>query len=352
MADNIDDLIDGAQQPSEDERIRILQRENARLRKQIRERESGWALLKPILESVYDTPSGLHVLPFKASENPAPRETAVLHLTDIHYGKKTETFNASVCEERMLVLCEAVGEIVTLRRKNAGIHSLKLLLGGDMTEGQGIFPGQAHELDVDIVSQVIREGPEAVANVVLFMANLFPLVEVHAVPGNHGRVDRHGDKRLNNDSTFYEIVRHLIQKSGADNVTWDLPYDRPEGREWYARFPICGPWEGMLVHGDQVKGSLGYSWYGWGKKTMRWAVAKESRGFQFLFGGHWHSHGVFEDNELTIMATGSVESNNSYALETMAASGGPKQRLCFFNERWGILNDNFIHLRDPQHDLS
>lgn len=345
----IDELMTNDQPENVDERIRILQRENAKLRKRVEKEESGWDLIRSVLEQAYDAPSELRVHKPKASRK-AQREVAVLHLTDTHFGKKTATYNAAVCRERLLTVCEAVSEIVTLRRKFAAVDELRLLLGGDLVEGGGnIFPGQAHELDVDMVSQVLREGPEVHANVVLSMLSLFPRVHVHAAPGNHGRIDRFGKQSFNADSIVYEIMRHLVsrvQKELPGRLTWDLPLDREEGREWYARFPIVGDWSGMLVHGQQVKGSLGYSWYGWGKKGIRWAVAKESRGFQYLFGGHWHTHGCFEDNDVTILSTASMESSNSYALETLAASGTAKQRLCFFNERYGLLADNPIKLED------
>lgn len=345
MAD-VDELVEQEQPENADERVQILLRENAKLRKKIAGGESGWDIIRLVLEDVYDKPSGLLVRKPKRSTR-GGSEVATLHVTDVHYGKVTPTYSVDVCETRLLQLCQAVSEIVELRRKFASIDHLQLLLGGDMIEGQGIFPGQAYEVDVDIVSQMLKEGPEVIANLVLSLASQFRTVEVVAVPGNHGRIDRFGSQRLNADSVFYEVVRKLVSfVIKDDRITWDLPLDRETGRQWYSRFKIAGPWEGMLVHGDQVRGQLGFPWYGFGKKVAGWRTAADTTGFQFLFSGHFHTHAAFDLHDCTVLSTGSVESTNCYALENMAASGEPKQRLCFFNDHWGLLADHPIKLSE------
>ena len=340
---------------SNDDRVALLRRENQKLQKKLRSRDTGWDIIRHTLEEVYSEPSLLKVSPPKKPKRrnllaSKHTEVAVLHLTDIHYGKVTPTYNTSVCEERLLLLCEAVEEIVALRRTTATIDRLKLLLGGDMIEGQNIFPGQAMETEVDIVKQMIKEGPEIIANVILRMLQLFPRVEVEAVPGNHGRLDRHGAKSLNADSVFYEIVRTLVGKAAKDEserISWNLPFDREDGRQWYARFKIIGDHEGMLVHGDQVRGQLGYPWYGWGKKVAGWGLNPETCGFQFVFGGHYHTQGSFPINNVRVMATASTESTNQYALENFSSAGPPEQRLNFFNRRYGLLAEYPVHLSNP-----
>lgn len=331
-----------------DEKVKRVLRENARLRRRLQERESGWEIIQGVLQEVYDAPSGLRVYK-PASSRKAAKETALVHLTDLHYGKVTPTYNVSICEERMDGLCEAVQEIVALRRQTAAIDKCVLLLGGDMIEGEGIFGGQAWETEVDLVTQMVKEGPEVVANVLLFLLQHFREVEVHAVPGNHGRQAKFGSQTHNADSVFYEIVRMLtrfVNKNERGRIKWNLPLDRPRGDQWYARFPIVNRWGGMLVHGDQIRGQLGFPWYGYGKKVAGWRTAPATAGFQFLFSGHFHTHAAFDLHDCLVLSTGSPESTNAYALENMAASGSPKQRLCFFNERWGILADYPIHLHD------
>lgn len=353
MADKAKDPIDelfSADAP-QDEKVKILLRENARLRKKIEKRESGWELIESVLEEVYDAPSGLHVRTPPKSKKKSKPEVACLHLTDIHFGKRTESYSASVVEERLLVLQEAVAEITSLRRSFAKCDTLKLLFGGDFLEGQDIFPGQAYEVDVDIVNQVLKDGPEMYTNTLAFLAGLFRNIEVYGVGGNHGRQNRFGDKRYNADSILYNTVRSMFQKldpKAAKRVTWDLPFDRPPGREWFSRFDLTdtpGKWGGMLIHGDQVRGgAFGFPWYSYARRVGGWSTADATKGFDYLFGGHFHTAANFDLNKVTVLATGSTESGNAYALENYSGAGRPQQRLCFFGEKHGLLADHRVYV--------
>ena len=348
----IDDLIQSANPApvdplAADERIRVLLKENTRLKKQLSAEESGWSIIKSVLEDCYDKPLDINIVPPKSVGGGNSTETAVLHLTDIHYGKKTETYGVEVVESRLIELCKAVSEITDLRRRFAKVGTCKLLLGGDMIEGEGIFPGQAWETDADLIAQMIKAGPEIVLNVILSLLQTFENVEVVGVPGNHGRQGKFNSKTNNADSIYYEIVRKLVtiaSPAAAERIKWDIPLDRERGKQWYGRFNICGPWEGMLVHGDQIKGQLGFPWYGFGKKVGGWRTSRQTGGFQFLFSGHFHTHAAFDLHDCTVFSTGSVESSNAYALENFAACGTPKQRLVFFNDKYGALTDYPIHL--------
>jgi hypothetical protein len=320
----------------------ILLRENQRLKKQLADREAGWEIIRDVLKDVYSEPLNILLAQPKESALPGSREVAVLHVTDVHYGKETPTYDIATCEARMVEYFNSVSEIVALRRKVAPVDEAVILLGGDMIEGEGIFHHQAWETQVDLIEQMVKSGPEYCVNLLLSVAQLFPKVRVHAVPGNHGRQGKFMSPRTNADSVFYEIVRKMVSLASpeaAARIEWDLPLDRERGSQWFSRFPIIGEWAGILVHGDQVKGQMGYSFYGWGKKIQGWNSAKRTSGFTHCFGGHWHTHGSFDVNSVTMFATGSPESSNCYALETMGAAGDPKQRLVFFNERYGTLAD-------------
>lgn len=337
----IEELVANESQPV-DERIKLLLKENTRLRGKLAKRESGVEIITGVLQDVYKKPSDLKVLkPRKSKKSQA--ETALLHLTDIHYGKLTSTFDTSTCVDRMIQLSEAVEEIVALRRSSAAINKIVVLLGGDMVEGQNIFPGQAFSLDADIVQQCLKDGPEVVANTIIHMASIFPEVEVQAVPGNHGRVDKNGSGQFNTDSIFYEVVRGLVSKV-AKNVTWNLPLDREPGKQWFAYTQIEGRGV-VLIHGDFRGGptnTLGYPWYAIGRRVAHWSSVFPS--FEFVFVGHNHVWAGFETAGKMVLATGSIESNNDYAAKNFASEGQPHQRLCFFNDSYGIISDIRIHL--------
>ncbi len=328
-----------------DSRVKLLRNENKNLRQKLTQKHAGLDVVEAAFKEAFSKPLDITIIKPPTAKKKAHAEEALLHLTDIHFGKATTTYNSTVAAERLIKVVEAVQEIVELRRNFATIKRLRIALGGDMLEGEGgIFPGQSHEIDQDLVDQMIKFGPEKVAGLILSLLQMFDEVCVDGVPGNHGRQSRDSAKRFNADSIFYEIVRYIVKAvpEAAKRVQWNLPLDRKPGEEWFAHFKICDTWGGALVHGDQIMGQLGLPWYGFGKKVAGWASCMPA--FDYLYSGHFHTHAAFDLHDRHVMSTGSTESDNAYAKENMASAGSPKQRLCFFNKKYGLLTDIPLHL--------
>ncbi len=101
----------------------------------------------------------------------------------------------------------------------------------------------------------------------------------------------------------------------------------PEGeRAWYQIMDV-GEYRAMLIHGDQIRGSMGFPWYGLGKKVHSWASGglPGNDGFDDLFMGHYHQMAAVPLNHRTVWANGSTESTNTYAAENLAAQSTPGQ---------------------------
>jgi len=351
VVSQLSELDQKLQELDTDQRVALLRKENKALRAKLAKKEAGWDIVQSAFEQAYDSPLSISITPPRKQPKRKLTEEAVLHLTDVHIGKETATYNSTIAAERLIKVVNSVQEIVELRRNFANINTLHILLGGDLLEGEGnIFPGQAHEIDQDFIEQCIKEGPTYIANTILSLLQFFPKIIIKGVPGNHGRTNRFGAKRNNADSIFYQITRlivntHLPPKQ-QKRIEWDLPLDREGGSEWYAQGKFCDSWGYLLVHGDQIRGALGFPWYGFGKKVAGWASHLEP--WDYLFSGHFHTHASFDIQDREVLSTGSVESDNAYALENMAAAGSPKQRLCFFNKSRGLINDHRIHLEDRE----
>jgi hypothetical protein len=327
-----------------DARVQQLLRENSALRRKLSQKDAKIDIVRSVVAEAYDVPSNLRKLSF-VRKTKHHDETAVLHITDTHYGKLTVSYDVNTCEQRLIHLCKAVEAIVKLRRKGAGINKLVLLLGGDMIEGQDIYPHQAWETDVDIVRQMIKDGPEVIANVVLFLCQLFPEVEVKGVVGNHGRLSKTGSQLLNSDAVFYEIVRSLVDKTKPKcGLSWDLPFDRGPDKQWYAYGSVHGHGV-LLIHGDS-KGpgnQLGYPWYSVGRKAAQWASVIPDP-YEYLYIGHNHIWADFESAGIRILATGSTESDNTHAAKNFASASQPHQRLGFYNRKYGLLANHMLKL--------
>ena len=332
----------------DDARVRVLRRQVARLQKQVHAKQTGLELLKDAFVEAYSEELDIKQPVYSPKQSKKPLEIPILHITDVHFGKRTATYNIAVAEERMRMLAEKTVKLVELRRSVSKIDELHIFLGGDFGEGEGaIFPGQALEIDQDVVGQLVKEGPRIMTEQFLLFMSHFKKLVVKAVPGNHGRISRFAAKRNNFDNWFYLGLRHMVDNSLSSKdrarIEWDLPFDRVAGNEWYAHHKTFD-YGHMLVHGDQIRGALGFPWYGVGKKLSGWADLVPD--FSYLWMGHFHTQAAYVINKRMVLAGGTPESSNAYAAESLAAGGDPVQRLAFFGEKHGLVVDAPISLEE------
>ena len=343
---SLSELDDQLVKLDDDARVRVLRKQVARLQKQLQARETGLELLRDTFIEAYGSDLEIKEPKYSPKKSRNPVEIPILHITDVHFGKRTATYNIAVAEERMQALAEKTVQLVELRRSVAKINELHIFLGGDFGEGEGaIFPTQAHEIDQDVVGQLVKEGPRIMTEQFLLFLSHFKKLVVKAVPGNHGRISRFAAKRNNFDSWFYLGLKQMVENSlstkDRKRIEWDLPFDRPAGSEWFAHHKTFD-YGHMLVHGDQIRGALGFPWYGVGKKLSGWADLVPD--FTYLWMGHFHTLAAYVINKRMVLAGGTPESSNAYAAESLAASGDPVQRLAFFEAEHGLVVDAPIHL--------
>lgn len=336
--------------PEADVRVKLLLRENSKLKRRASDRDAVRSILRSAFEQSFETPAGI-VVPRAPAAGSGGEESAVLHLSDLHFGKSTETYSSAVAAKRVETIGERLAEITRLRRSRAKIRTLHLKLGGDMVEGEGIFPGQPFELDACVADAAVRDAPRALCGLILGALEEFPAVHVTAVPGNHGRGGRESSKRSNWDSVCYQVARWMVEAAVAKSrpsrlgdVTWDLPMDRPHGREWYAHEVVQG-WGLMLVHGDQFRGWGGFPFASAGRRALQW-IDSVPHAWDALFFGHFHQDALFMHNGRWIVASGTTECGNSYAAAELGAVGTPIQKLMFFNKSKGLISVDPLYLDD------
>lgn len=287
-------------------------------------------------------------------------EIAVVFLSDIHYGKVTPTYNSAVCEQRLMVLADKVAKITNLRRNQAHITELHILMGGDMIEGENLFPTQAHLIDRNLLDQSCKGGPAAYLRMIQRFLGEFEKIKILCVPGNHGR---NGSKHVSNhphtnwDRVFYHQLQASLQGLGpfvreelADRLTFE------HSEEFYA-IDRVGQWGILMVHGDQIKGGLaGMPYYGVAKKANGWKDALQDiegvpESWDYLFFGHFHTLGFSELNQKQWFANGSLESHNTFAQENMASAGPAAQWLFYFDPEHGMINQNVLYLEPRYSDV-
>lgn len=295
-------------------------------------RNEKGALVNATLEGARDAVLALGPMPAidppKADKRKGG-EAALWHLTDWQGSKVTTSYNSEVMRKRILRFCDKAVRLTEIQRAAHPVDEGVVLLGGDMVEGLFNYPSQPFEIDASLFAQFAGSA-RLVAEVVRCALATYRKVTVVQEWGNHGRV---GDKRSavprsdNVDRMVYELAREMV---GTDpRLTWE---DSEEDIHWFA----VGNYQALLIHGDEIGRNGAASINTLVKYVTQLQAGAYDKPFLDVYAGHLHSHRDIElPNGGSYYQTGSPESDNRYARDSMAATSRPTQRLHFVDPRKG-----------------
>lgn len=250
-------------------------------------------------------------------------EVALVHTTDWQGAKVTTSYNSEIMRKRVLQFADKVVALTELQRQHHPVKECVVMFGGDMVEGLFNYPAQLWQIDSSLFGQFVNVSRLSVDFVRRMLAN-FEKVTVIAEWGNHGRI---GGKRAevpksdNVDRMVYEMSRQLL--ADEKRLVWnDCPEDIQEVE--------IGNYRALLMHGDELGRSGFASPAAWIAGANRWKAGAHDYDFHDIYLGHYHRHAQEPiQKHYNIYWTGSTESDNRYARDSMAASGMPSQRLHF-----------------------
>ncbi len=253
----------------------------------------------------------------------AKAEVALIHTTDWQGSKVTSSYNSEVMRDRVIQFADKTIHLTKLQREHHPVNECVVMFGGDMVEGLFNYPAQLWQIDSSLFGQFVNVSRLCVDFVRIMLAN-FDKVTVVAEWGNHGRI---GGKRAevpksdNVDRMVYEMSRQLL--ADEKRLTWeDCPEDIQEVE--------IGNYRALLMHGDELGRSGFASPAAWIAGANRWKAGAHDYDFHDIYLGHYHRHAQEPiQKHYNIYWTGSTESDNRYARDSMAASGMPSQRLHF-----------------------
>ena len=252
-------------------------------------------------------------------------EVALIHSTDWQGSKVTTSYNSEIMRKRVMQFAEKTIHLTELQRQHHPVRECVVMFGGDMVEGLFNYPAQLWQIDASLFGQFTSVSRLMVDFVRVMLAN-FEKVTVIAEWGNHGRI---GSKRAevpkndNVDRMCYEFARSILENE--KRLTWD---DCPEDIQEVA----VGNYRALLMHGDELGRSGFASPAAWIAGANRWKAGAHDYDFHDIFLGHYHRHAQEPiQKHYNIYWTGSTESDNRYARDSMAASGMPSQRLHFID---------------------
>lgn len=257
-------------------------------------------------------------------------EVALWHLTDWQGGKETTSYNSVIMNQRVAAFWKKAEEITAIQRADHPVNDCVIAFGGDMLEGLFNFPRQVFEVDSTLFTQFVQVA-KLITETVQFALGMYDTVKVVAEWGNHGRI---GSKRDNVpsgdnfDRIIYEHARQLLQ--AETRLIWD---DCPEDVQ---RLEI-GNYRALVIHGDEVGRGGFASPMQIVNHVNRWKSGAFPWDFRDVYVGHYHNHAEWPmaNGQGAVYQTGSTESGNRYARDTMAASATPSQRLHFIDQEKG-----------------
>jgi hypothetical protein len=269
------------------------------------------------------------IKPPTADQRKGKTEVALWHLTDWQGAKVTTSYNTDVMRERILRYCNTAERLTKIQRADHPVEDCVILFGGDMMEGLFNFPSQPFEVDASIFGQFVAVA-KLEAEVVRRALAIYRNVTVIQEWGNHGRI---GDKRAaiprsdNLDRMIYELAREII--GSEERLTWQ------DSEEDIHHFEV-GNYRALLIHGDEIGRNGAASINTLVKYVTQLKAGAYDKPFLDVYAGHLHSH---RDIELpdggSYFQTGSPESDNRYARDSMAATSRPTQRLHFIEPKRG-----------------
>lgn len=249
-------------------------------------------------------------------------QVALFHSTDWQMGKETTTYNSQVGRERIHRFFDKSFKIIDMHRTVHRINKAVILFGGDHIEGCMIFPKQPYEIDSTVFTQFVNTS-RLMEEVVRKTLSVFDEVEVIAEWGNHGATGSRRDSVPRSDN-YDRMCFHLARETLRDEhrLKWE---DSPNDIQ---RVEI-GNYRALLCHADEIGRNGFASPMTIVRHADRWASGAYPWDFKDLFIGHFHTHNewAMANGRGTVYQTGSPESSNRYAMETLAASAVPSQRL-------------------------
>ncbi len=234
-------------------------------------------------------------------------ESAILTISDWHFGKRTHSFNPTVAAERLTRAGEKANAL--LKRVSAGtpVDEIVVALVGDIVDGGGIYPTQAHHQAITDPQEQARKASDELAKLIrtLKKANRRAHVRVEAVAGNHGRVTFEQTEANNYDIATYELLRLKLVPDQIP-VEWGAE-DDPLLR----KISVKGH-SFILHHGQDIGCYSGVATGGLLKKAKDWLLS-DLAPFDGVIIGHFHGCGYHTVRNVHLYQTGTAVTADRWA---------------------------------------
>jgi len=228
-------------------------------------------------------------------------------------------------------------KVATFREqdKNAlGLNKIIINMLGDHITGEMIYAGQAWNIDVCLVDQLFT-CVNAYVDSLLFLANIFPEIELYCVQGNHGRHGKKGEghPRSNFDYVFFKMIQKILAQQGNIKVYIS------ESPTMLVRHYI---FNFALNHNDDTRLWNGIPYYGLDRKARR-LPKLYNMPINFYLGGHFHSPASLDDETYI---NGTMVGGTDLTINKMRVASRPSQSIFYLDPKHGIHRYTNLYLSD------
>jgi hypothetical protein len=227
-------------------------------------------------------------------------------LTDLHYGKKTKTFNTEVAKRRMKKFGQVFLSEIKRYSSLYNIERLITFLGGDIIENatfHGIESRRASEYGNS--EQVVNAVKSLFEDYFVPVASTGIPMTVVCVTGNHDREDEHqtyqDPGRENLTWIIYKMLEQMCQLAGFKHIHFIIPDGVFHVLKIY-NSPV------LYEHGNFIKGGVT-------RKSCESHISKRSKQvgqlIRFARFGHFHEKTMFGRGRVIVNA--SLPGQDSYS---------------------------------------
>jgi hypothetical protein len=285
------------------------------------------------------------------SDKNAVRETAILFLSDLHWGEVVSgpaidyvnSFDIPIARARLERCFQATVDLLTRHSAGPGFDSCIVVLGGDLVSGS-----IHEELSKTNEAAALPAARDLVGYLIgginLLREQLRVPIQVISVVGNHGRSTLKPESKGNVSNSYDTLVCWLLELAfqGEPDVSFVVPQSVD------CLLSLSG-WNLLITHGDRM-GSRGGSGAagcapvvakGFKKVVMDYAARGQR--IDYILCGHFHTALRLEEGWVNASLVGP----NEYGRDARFRPAPATQLLLTLHPSRGVVQERRIQVGDP-----
>jgi len=227
--------------------------------------------------------------------------TPVLLLSDLHFGELVkvngrEIFNFQIAEQDLTSIVDKA--ISSPELASYQVDEIIVLLGGDIIDGEMIYPTQATHVSGGAFTQY-KDTITVLWRLLNKLQSHFGFVKVYCAAGNHGRASRNHAEMSNWDNVIYHSLA-LLAEGQDSNISIQVP------QQMWMDFTIRDKWNAHLRHIGVTQPASASP----GRRLRAWINMHDA---DILFWGHYHDPAMFSSGYVRAFKNGGLPPGNDYS---------------------------------------